>query len=169
MKPFAFAFLLICLLACATFQPAPSPTPLPPEGTPVPSPTFAPTSAPLEPSDALPVELDTPFQLRVGQRAILASAGLTVELQTILRDWRCPSQVECVEAGAVELAIYTWLTGLEPTRYELSTNPPIENFSAPYDAYEIHLLAVDPYPETPEDPIPMEDYLVTFIVSQETE
>ncbi|MCB9135179.1 MAG: hypothetical protein H6636_07120 [Anaerolineales bacterium] len=157
-------------LACATFQPMPTPTAPPPvleppliPATPTPIPLA--TSSVLEMADALPLEFDTPFQLHVGQRAVLASAGLTVELQTILRDWRCPNQMECSEAGAVNLAIYAWLTGLEPTRFELSTNPPIENFSAPYNAYEIHLLAVDPYPETLDNPVPMEDYVVTFIVS----
>lgn len=166
MKRYFFVLPLMLLLACATFQPTPSPTPMGVE-TPIPTPTLPPTSAPLEPSDGLPIVLDEPFQLRVGERAILGNGELTVELQTILRDWRCPSQVECAEAGAVDLAIYLWLPGVEPTRFELSTNPPMENFSAVFDIYEVHLLAVDPYPESPDVPIPQEDYVVTFIVSLE--
>lgn len=167
-KPLPYAFLLLCLLACATFRPVPTPFP-PAEETPIPSPTFAATAAPLEPSDALPIELDIPFQLRVGQRAVLGAGELTVELQTILRDWRCPSEVQCSEAGALDLAIYAWLPGLEPTRFEMSTNPMMHQDVIPYDTYEIRLLAIIPYPKTIEETIPMEDYLVTFAVSLKTE
>jgi hypothetical protein len=151
---------LILLLACTTFQSTPSPTP-PPIPTPLPKGLETPTP--------IAIELDQPFQLRVGQRGILGAGELTVELQTILRDWRCPSEVECSEAGAVDLALYAWLIGLEPTRFEPSTNPPLHQDVIPYDRYEIRLLAVDPYPETPEAPIPMEAYQATFVVSLKSE
>lgn len=151
---------LLLLLACTTFQPVPSPTP-PPIPTPLPE--------VLETPVPITIALDQPFQLRVGQRGILGAGELTLELQTILRDWRCPSEVECSEAGAVDLALYAWLTGLEPTRFEMTTNPIMHQDMIPYDAYEIRLLAIFPHPKTIEETIPMEDYLVTFAVSLKTE
>jgi hypothetical protein len=154
LKTFILAFFF--LLACITFQPVPSPTPPPiPEVLETPTP--------------ISISLDQPFQLRVGQRGVLGTGELTVELQTILRDWRCPIEVECSEAGAVDLALYAWLTGLEPTRFELSTNPMMHQALIPYDVYEIRLLAIIPHPKTIAETIPMEDYLVTFAVSLKTE
>ena len=117
----------------------------------------------------LSIELDQPFQLRVGQRGVLGEGDLTLELQTILRDWRCPIEVECSEAGAVDLVVYAGLLGLEPTRFELSTNPMMHQDIIPYDTYEIRLLAILPHPKTIEQTIPMEDYLVTFAVSSKPE
>lgn len=144
--------LWLLFVLCTVFQPSPTPTPVIRE-----------TSTPLI------VPLDQPFQLRVGQRAMIGPGDLTLELQTILSDWRCPTQVQCAEAGAVDLAIYAWLTALEPTRFEMTTNPPLHQDTIPYESYEIRLLAVDPPLETIEQIIPMEDYVVTFMVSLKTE
>jgi hypothetical protein len=130
-----------------------------PTGTPTsPSVPALPTSLPVK------AELDQPFSLMVNQRGQLESIGLTIEFQTVLRDWRCPSRVNCSEAGNASLVIYAWLTGHEPTAFELNTNPPFEQ-DVPYDDYKIELLSLDPYPETPDQTIPLEDYRATFVVS----
>jgi hypothetical protein len=34
------------------------------------------------------------------------------------------------------------------------------------DGYRIELLALDPYPQTPEDPMPFEDYRATLMVGK---
>jgi hypothetical protein len=146
------------LLACSFLIPTTLSTPT------APTPTQT-----LETHSPINVILDEPFRLKLGQRGYLEPTGLTIEFQTILRDWRCPSQVECSEAGAIDIAIYVWLADLEPTRFEISTNPAIYQDIIPYDAYEIRLLAVDPYPETPEQSIPLEDYEVTLMVSLKSE
>ncbi len=152
----ALLLLAFLLSACASQTPT-----LPPS----PAPTL--TQAPLP--TTLSITLDKIFVLGVGQRAVLESAGLTIELQTILRDWRCPIEVECSEAGAVDLALYAWLSGLEPTRFEMTTNPIMHQDMIPYDAYEIRLLSIFPHPKTIEQTIPMEDYRVTFAVSLKPE
>ncbi len=89
---------------------------------------------------------------------------LTLQFQTVLNDWHCPSQVNCSEAGNATVVIDVWLTGLEPTRFELNINPP-RNQDVSYDTYQIRLLKLDPYPETIDQTIPLEDYRATFKVA----
>jgi hypothetical protein len=113
------------------------------------------------------IALDESFRLMVSQQGELESAGLTIQFQTVLNDWRCPSQVNCSEAGNATVVIDVWLTGLEPTRFELSINPP-GNQDVIYDAYQIRLLKLDPYPETIDQTIPLEDYRATFVVNPST-
>jgi hypothetical protein len=93
------------------------------------------------------IALAESFRLRAGQQGALESAGLTIQFQTVLNDWRCPSQVNCSEAGNATVVIDVWLTGQEPTRFELNINPPGYQ-QASYDVYQIRLLKLDPYPET---------------------
>lgn len=132
------SFLALHLFACSPAQlPAPAPSPANvPESTALPS-----------PFPNLPVSIvsDDSFRLRVGQQAELESAGLTIQFQTVLNDWRCPGKVNCSEAGNATIVIDVWLAGLEPTRFELNINPPGSQDTI-YDAYQIRLLSLDPYP-----------------------
>jgi hypothetical protein len=96
---------------------------------------------------------------------VLAADGLTVEFSEILEDSRCPRQVDCVWSGQGRLVIYVWLTGQEPTAFELNTLSSLNQSVISYEAYQIELLSLDPYPETPEQEIALEDYEATFVVS----
>jgi hypothetical protein len=95
----------------------------------------------------LPVSLalDESFRLRPGQQGELEAAGLTIQFQAVQNDWRCPSQVNCSEAGNATVVIDVWLAGQEPTRFELTVNPPGSQ-EAGYEAYQIRLLKLEPYP-----------------------
>jgi tetratricopeptide (TPR) repeat protein len=134
----------------------------------LPTATVTPTPAPATPLPSPPVKitLDEPFTLKINQRGELVSAGLTIEFSAVIEDSRCPRQVNCAWAGQARIIIYAWLTGVEPTAFELNTNPSLNQNGIPYDAYQIRLLSLDPYPETPEPKIPLEDYRATFEVSR---
>ena len=134
----------------------------------LPTTTITPTpgSATPLPSPPVKITLDTPFSLKVNQRGVLEADGLTLEFARILEDSRCPSQVNCVWSGQARLLIYVWLTGQEPTAFELNTLPSSNQTVISYDAYQIELLSLDPYPETPEQDIRLEDYQTMVVVSK---
>jgi tetratricopeptide (TPR) repeat protein len=133
----------------------------------LPTATVTPTPAPATPLPSPPVtiRLDAPFALKLNQQGVLAADGLTVEFSEILEDSRCPRQVDCVWSGQGRLVIYVWLTGQEPTAFELNTLSSLHQSVISYEAYQVELLSLDPYPETPELKITLEDYQATFVVS----
>lgn len=154
--------VLLVLLALQLFacSPAQRPESIPSPAI-VPEPTATPASSPSLP---VSIALDESFRLRAGQQGELESAGLTIQFQTVLNETRCPSQVNCAEAGNATVVIDVWLTDLEPTRFELNVNPP-GNQDVIYEAYQIRLLKLDPYPELIDQVIPPEDYRATLVVN----
>jgi hypothetical protein len=139
--------VLLLLLALQLFACRPALLPAPPSNLPV------------------SIELDESFPLMVGQQGALESTGLTLQLQTVLNDWRCPSQVNCAAAGNATVIIDVWLAGQDPSRLEMNINPPPFEQEMLYNAYQIRLLKLDPYPKTIDQVIPQQDYRATFEVS----
>ena len=186
IQPVLLLLLALQLFACDPTQlPEPVPSPaIVPEPTATPAPTAAfqeiaqakpvlptathippPVPATPLPSPPLTIAIDEPFNLPVNQRGMVEPDGLTIEFSNVLEDSRCPRQVNCVWAGQVRIVIYAWLTGVEPTAFELNTTPSLNQDVIPYDAYQIRLLSLDPYPETVEPKLRLEDYRATFVVS----
>jgi hypothetical protein len=123
-----------------------------------------PTPAPLAP----PVEitLDQPFRLALDQVGWLDSAGLGIKFHEMIEDTRCPRQVECEIPGWARISIYAWVTNIEPIEFNLYTDPATNSNVVPYGEYQIRLLRLEPYPETPESNIAPQDYRATFVVSK---
>ncbi|HEX9921359.1 MAG TPA: tetratricopeptide repeat protein [Anaerolineae bacterium] len=132
----------------------------------LPTATVTPAPATTSPSPPVKITLGEPFTLKINQRGELVADGLTVELSAVIQDSHCPRQVDCGSSGQAHLIIRIWLTGVEPTTFELNTNPTFNQNDVPYDAYQIRLLSLDPYPETVEPKIRLEDYRATFEVSK---
>jgi hypothetical protein len=145
-------FLLVFVLALFACSPVPLPA-VSPLATPSPAATPAPVT----------ITLAEPFSLIVNQSGELTSDGLTIRFQTVLNDWRCPSKVNCAEAGNATVVLEVGLPDQEPARFELSVNPPGSQ-TADYDVYQIRLLELAPYPEIIDQVIPLEDYRATFEV-----
>jgi len=111
--------------------------------------------------------LDTPFSLKLNQQGVLETGGLTLEFAELLEDSRCPRQVDCFWSGQGRLVIKVWLTGQEPIAFELNTLSSTNQDVISYEAYQIQLLSLDPYPETPEQQIALEDYRATIVVTRQ--
>jgi hypothetical protein len=111
--------------------------------------------------------LDQPFILALHQYGRLDSTGLGVKLYEIIEDTRCPRQVFCTSEGWARISIYVWRTDIEPVEYILNTSPAAKKNVVLYDdEYQIRLLRLEPYPETPESDIAPQDYRATFVVSK---
>ena len=130
------------------------------------------TSAP-----TISAETDSEFTLAIGQSASIENAGLTVQLGNILSDNRCPSDVECVESGAVTLTISVQKDSASPSEFTLETFTdnnglaPIRHFegmieSVEYEGYLIQVKSILPYPAQSFGEIKDTDYRVSFLVTE---
>jgi hypothetical protein len=109
--------------------------------------------------------LDNPFQLEVGQTALLEPQGLGVEFLEVVEDSRCPMGVECVWAGQALILIR--VSG-EGDAQELTLQlGPKDSVTGVYESYSFDFLALDPYPQAPgQDAPPQPAPTATLVVSQ---
>ena len=132
--------------------------------------TIVPTPAPTLPTPpSLPpvtITLGQPFSLALNQYGRLDSTGLGVEFYEMIEDTRCPRQVICESAGWARIVIYVWITDIEPIEFILNTDPADSQNKVSYDEYQVQLLSLDPYPETPEHDIALQEYRATFVVAK---
>lgn len=127
-----------------------------------------PTPVLLTPTSLPPVQitLGQPFSLALNQYGRLDSTGLGVEFYELVEDTRCPRQAICESEGWARMTIYVWIINIEPVEFELNTDPAADKNMVHYDEYQVRLLSLDPYPETPEPGIAPQDYRATFVVSK---
>jgi hypothetical protein len=156
---------LLALHAAACQAAVPSPAPA----------TTAPTRRePATPthSVALPtltqVVLDQPFELAIGEQVVLSDTDLHLRFERMLEDSRCPRQVACFWSGQARLAISLWGFGAAPETIEFSTysQPPKTTDTHTFHGFSICLVAVDPYPDSPDQPILAGAYRITILVTR---
>ena len=121
-------------------------------------------------AEAQPVhfDLDQPFTLGGGQEATIRGENLLVRFTDVLEDSRCPKAVECFWTGQARVAVDVQPDGGEPTTVQFNTNPaPGQNVQvATVNGYAVALRALDPFPQTPDESIELEDYRVTLLVAK---
>ena len=119
-------------------------------------------------ADADPVQpsLGQEFVVGGGQEAVLRRNDLSVRFSELLEDSRCPTEVECFWTGQARIAVIVQPTGSPSTTAYFNTNPaPAENVqSVRAGDYSVELKKLEPYPRTPDEPIPFQDYRATLLV-----
>ena len=111
--------------------------------------------------------LGKPFTLAVDQSATLADAPITLKFVAVSEDSRCPKKVNCVWSGQAVISLSAQTNGSAPQPLILSTiHSPEKTDRVAFVGYQIVLQDVQPYPETPDNPIKPEDYRVTFVVTR---
>ncbi len=119
-------------------------------------------AAPPPQAPAAGAALDQPFALRVGQRATVAGAEVTVRVESVASDSRCPTGVQCVWAGnAVVRAVLS--QGSKAFGAELNTT--LDPRSVRYLDYTVSLVSLTPHPAQGSTIEPSE-YQATFLVSR---
>lgn len=123
------------------------------------------------PPEDVSFQLKIPFTVANGQSGVLQQGDLRITFDSVVRDGRCPSEVNCAEQGAVEILVVTEGADGERERYEMNPDPALAEFGwAPttvtFAKYVIELQAVQPYPRRPEDLEELDGYEATFIVSE---
>ncbi len=123
--------------------------------------------------DSAVISLNVPFILNAGQSKPVEGTDLTLTFEMVESDGRCPSAVLCVENGPVIIIISAVIGNQQPTTFTMNPNPELAQLPGippkffTYEGFEIELIAVEPYPEQPEDLMNM-DYTANFIVRQAT-
>ncbi len=169
-----FLILLLILGACApnagsnqtpggadTSLPS---TPTPPNTQPAPTLSKSREVTP-NPEGTVTAEVGTPFTLEVGQTAAIDSEQLTVTLNAVTEDSRCPASVQCIQAGWVTVSISVLKDGESFGDYELTLGAVLEDQSGEVSigGVTITLLEVNPYPQEPGG-IEQGDYLAVLVV-----
>jgi hypothetical protein len=117
---------------------------------------------------ARPLEfsIDKEFSLAGGQEATIRAEDLRLRFTEVLEDSRCPTQVECFWTGQARIAVLVELPGREPTTVQFNTNPaPSQNVqNAQVGGYTVSLQSLDPYPQTSDESIALEQYRATLVV-----
>ena len=114
------------------------------------------------PTDPNP-QLGTPFWVHAGNATTITSERLTLSLQGVLEDSRCPQPMMCVLAGKVEVQVGAQRLPDPAGDLFLGTGDG-SSTSAPYAGYNVQLLQVLPYPEVGHAPTPSSDYCVQLRV-----
>jgi hypothetical protein len=117
-------------------------------------------------ADVPEFNLNEAFTLAGSQDGLIPSEKLRLRFAEVLEDSRCPTQVECFWTGQARIAISMHPDGSGSTNVEFNTNPaPGQTVKvAEVGQYRIELQSLDPYPQTPDDPIAFEDYRATLVV-----
>jgi hypothetical protein len=117
-------------------------------------------------ADVPEFNLNDPFALAGGQEGLIASEGLRLRFSDVLEDSRCPTQVECFWTGQARIAVSVQPEGAASTTVEFNINPaPGQTVNqADVGRYSIEMLSLEPYPQTPENPIAFEDYHASLTV-----
>lgn len=169
---FSCACLVVLLVAAcqksAPLTPALTPLPptLPPTLTHLP-PTLRPTLTQL-PGGPASIVLGRPFTLGLGQEFVLSEAGLHLRFERVLEDSRCPTLVLCVWVGQaiVEVSVWSDASAPEPLEFSTFSTPPTSTNSHDVKGFTIFLQGVEPYPESPDKPIPEKDYRLILVVTR---
>lgn len=131
--------------------------------------------APVSGSENVNATLEVPFQLTVGQTAILEpeepqlSFMPSVEFQAVEEDSRCPSDVVCVTPGRVMVKLSAQFDAAASGPQELTlevgmADSDADRISGASGIYQIEASVLDPYPRTSVEEPP--EFVVTLIVTK---
>ena len=102
-----------------------------------------------------------PFNLGVNQTASIEPEGIGVTFVSVTEDSRCPSDVECIWAGRVSIAVEI-SSSSDDSHLELTLGGG-QSSAKTFGNYSIMLVNVQPYPVSTEEISPS-DYVATLVV-----
>jgi hypothetical protein len=109
------------------------------------------------------VSLDEEFSLKVGESAIVSSAGITIKFKSVDEDSRCPIGLLCFWAGNAVVVLE--LKDSDRNKQTIKLNTYLEPKNVEYSNLIIDLKDLTPYPKSDEiiDP---DDYVAKLIVKK---
>lgn len=85
------------------------------------------------------------FELKYGETKINADYGLSIHLDSVLNDSRCPANANCIWAGNAEVR-FVYSKDNNTVNFVLNTLPAFRTDSL-INGYRIKLIKLSPYPE----------------------
>jgi hypothetical protein len=114
----------------------------------------------------VPIEPGQPFTIAFNQSGRFAEADINIKFTELLEESRCPTNVQCVEAGQARVLLVVGPSAGPNRALELNTNPPLELDVVQYLDYQIRLLELAPYPEDIDQPAAAEDYTAQLVLTE---
>jgi len=106
------------------------------------------------------VRYDVPFSLAYGQRVRLEGGNTRARFAALVEDSRCPTGVQCIQAGRARVRLEVARGSRAPAAVELGTDPEASLASAGGVTWE--LQAVSPYPAAGHERR-TRDYVLTLV------
>ena len=121
-------------------------------------------------ADDVGFHLNEAFVLAGAQDAVIAGEQLRMRFDEVPEDSRCPVRVQCVWSGLARVDLVIQVQDAAPKTVAFNTNPaPGQNVqTVRVDDYVIELLSLEPYPQTAEDAIRLQQYRATLVVRKST-
>lgn len=94
--------------------------------------------------------------VRVGQMVFIN--GVKITLNKVVQDSRCPADVQCIEAGAINTNVTLQSSTDKETR-----NMPSDEVPISFDSYKISIEKINP-PRMSGSEVNQKDYIITFRV-----
>ena len=114
------------------------------------------------PASPANVQLGDPFNLRVGQSAVLPG-GLRMSFNRVVSDSRCPIDANCITAGEARLALQLSVGSTAVVEREVLVDSAAPEVS--FSSYTIKALALMPVPRSDRATRP-EEFVATFSVTR---
>ncbi len=117
--------------------------------------------------DDMRAQLDEPFTLRIGEWALLGDSShrLAVQIDDLISDSRCPSDVDCVVSGQARFDVRLSLDGVvQDSLFTIGQYPIDEQDTIRYAGYVIEMVDVEPPAPKHDESLTLEDYQVTLVI-----
>jgi hypothetical protein len=111
--------------------------------------------------------LNTPFQLKINQTAVLESGNIRITLLNITEDSRCPEGAVCVWAGQVKALFLLEVDQSNQEIFNLTLNFNETQSQKTSLGFMIKILKVEPYPKANTNKN-LNDYEVTLVITPQT-
>jgi len=85
-------------------------------------------------------------QLKLGEASYIITPSITISLDSVLSDSRCPENANCVWAGNAEVR-FIFSDNASEEKFTLKTNPGLKTETVIH-GYRIQLVKLTPYPNT---------------------
>jgi hypothetical protein len=116
--------------------------------------------------DAVKDVATTPLnaQLKLGEAKYNVTPSMSVSLDSVLGDSRCPDDVVCIWMGNAEVR-FTLMDNESETKFTLNTQPDAKTETVIH-GYRIRLVSLTPYPNT-KIVINQSDYKADLVITKE--
>lgn len=105
---------------------------------------------------------DQEIRLAIGETAAVTGTDVRITFRAVVNDSRCPSAVQCISAGNAAIGLQL-RQGPADTTVTLNTTMGPRTVTQP--GFIVELVALTPYPDRPETPIPAGMYRADLTVS----
>lgn len=110
-------------------------------------------------------QLDIPFELQWQQEAVIESEGINIRFISFIEDSRCPSDVQCIQAGTATIMLSIEVNGQDAGQPTLVIGDGEDKASAQFGQYVVRLVGLEPYPVSTVE-TGREDYVAGLVVSK---